>query len=96
MADDGTEEDRARLGGEEKKPSKVDEWRQYFQDRGLGPADVPLAVVVHEVRSIPCFLLNNSCEVKGVSKLTRRVDRSWDSRGLSVHGQPVLLSSLPR
>ena len=39
-----------RAGGEGAASEKVEAWRSYFRDRGLSPADIPKALVVHEVR----------------------------------------------
>ena len=38
----------------EAAPSRIDEWRRFFRERGIAPHDVPLALAVHEVHAPPC------------------------------------------
>ena len=39
-------DDAAGTGGR-----RVEEWRQYFLDRGISAVDIPKALVVHEVHT---------------------------------------------
>ena len=50
----------------EAAPSRIDEWRRFFRERGIAPHDVPLALAVHEVHAPPRALPFRTRTLSGV------------------------------